>query len=463
MMFFWRGRQEKSKHSLSLTVDLRKSETRQKSRGCSRTEILFQFVCLVWFLILAKTFFSFQGENDVRDTTITSLIYINATTMAPTPHRKSPWSVDVLIIGSKNNMEHIQAQRETWASHHAIRHFFVSTEDDGNDPLCENIQDRDFKSYWTALHDHYAQCHGGHFWEDTMGGTNQLTTVFSEQYFGLDELSKYPSPLGWVCAQRRFMTSLTTLIDIYGNEGNNYTIPDYFILADDDTYVNVDHIVELMMIKPTAQKKRGIPPEMMPIPPPEDLAVSASYRFEFARETMKLPWGGYGMFFSKGALEKMLRPLHCRTRSAYDEDGLSRDGSSLADEGNCEKLLNKEKYGFPMNQTIGEEHYFELGDSLNQVFYKYFREVKHVCVHSDWVIGYLANFHNVSERTRPGLQNSYGNEFRDDPSNRLFGLPGRNRPVVGVCRHTDTACHRMKKDKLHELHNAAKKLFKHDL
>ncbi len=142
--------------------------------------------------------------------------------------------------------------------------------------------------------------------------------------------------------------------------------------------------------------------------------------------------------------------------------------------GSCEKLRNKSGYSYPMSQTIGEEEYFEVGNSLNQVMYKYSREVKHFCLHSDWAIGYLANFHNISRHTPTGYGYDFDDRFAGAEHIRLHAFPQKNHnscsaggPVTTSgccpkhCRPTDTTCHGMNAITTGEVHSLAKKKFLH--
>mmetsp|Transcript_10663 Transcript_10663/g.17714 ORF Transcript_10663/g.17714 Transcript_10663/m.17714 type:complete len:148 (-) Transcript_10663:653-1096(-) len=54
--------------------------------------------------------------------------------------QKSPYSVDILIIGSKSKIQQAQIQLDTWASHPVVRHFIVSTEFDDTNPKCKEKQ-----------------------------------------------------------------------------------------------------------------------------------------------------------------------------------------------------------------------------------------------------------------------------------------------------------------------------------
>lgn len=136
-----------------------------------------------------------------------------------------------------------------------------------------------------------------------------------------------------------------------------------------------------------------------------------------------------------------------------------------------------------MNQTIGEEDFFEIGDSLNKVMYKYTREVKNFCLHSDWVIGYLANFHNISRHTPSGHFYDFDDRFAGIEDNRLHAYPRWTRNfrdkinITGCpsgfmdgsklekgkyCRARDSSCHRMDTLSLQNVHSLAKRNFVHD-
>ena len=247
----------KLEKTATLTIGFGDPNGEDKKYRYSYMELLFFYVCIMWSILQGSIYFSisfYRGlpfltsippDDVIRDKTITFMKNINGTTMAPSQERTSPYSIDVLIIGSNSNMEHIQAQRETWASHNAVRHFFVSTEEDDVDPVCQNLEDKSFTSYMMDFQLHNLKCKSGQFWTETLGEMDQLTTVYTESYWGMEHLKKkYSNPLGWICVQRRFITALTELLEIYAAPGNNYTIPDYLIFADDDSYVNIDHIVK---------------------------------------------------------------------------------------------------------------------------------------------------------------------------------------------------------------------------
>ena len=365
------------------------------------------------------------------------------------PHKHS---IDVLIVGSKNNIDQPRAQRETWASHGAVRHFFLSTEDDDVDPMCRQPQNETER--WDFVVDHVGFCKGTgkrrSYWRRN-GLQSNLTNGLVRSYARTQWLQRKKNPKGWVCAQRRFLTSLTELLEMYAAASNhNAALPDYLILADDDTYVNIETIIQLLMEGPANLQAAGKDLEAMVYPPLSLPVVTAGCRVEGSYSS---PFGGYGTFFSRGSLEKLIQPLLC-SEEATHHSNTSHSSSSSFEEGSCQKLLHKKKHKYPMGVSLGEEAFFEVGNSLNQVFYKYTREVEHFCLHSDQMVGYMANFYNFSRHTTNASGSVYDELHGANQEYRLHQLPNSwcNRTKrFGNCLHAGpstcgpnaTVCHYM--------------------
>ena len=66
--------------------------------------------------------------------------------------------------------------------------------------------------------------------------------------------------MGWVCAQRPFTVALSKLMEIYREGKDKYGIefPDYIILGDDDTYVNIELLKEELIRIPHQEVKKRI-------------------------------------------------------------------------------------------------------------------------------------------------------------------------------------------------------------
>mmetsp|Transcript_12453 Transcript_12453/g.18713 ORF Transcript_12453/g.18713 Transcript_12453/m.18713 type:complete len:564 (+) Transcript_12453:29-1720(+) len=405
-----------------------------------------------------------------------STLVIGATAKAKAKQEKGqnlPYTIDVLIIGSKNNIDQAKVQRETWASHEAVRHFILSTEYDnvGADEECKNDNPLSSKQLSQALQ----PCNNKYqFWREE-NARSILSDFYSTNYARQQWLEKKSNPKGWLCVQRRFITSFTRIVELYYE---TKSLPDYFILADDDTYINIDHIVKQMIVEPEELRAKGIHQDMMEFPTVDVPVVTAGCRVRAPDQMLTLlsPYGGYGTFFSRGALERLIEPIPCRREDIINKRADNNSSSKLAnsairsgniaeDQQSCAKLLHKAKYAYPMSATIAEEKYFKVGDSLNQVFYKYSREVKIFCLHSDWFIGYIANFHNVSRhQTLVGGDEYFDKRKMNVTENRLHSLPNseiyRAHRPGGFCKYGDklscvpgaTVCHRMNSTTLKKIH-----------
>ena len=329
---------------------------------------------------------------------------------------RSPYSIDILIIGSRH-----------------IRNFFLSTEFDNVDPKCMS------EDAWSDedIGEHVKQCKTGSFWKK-LGSLNNYTNTIRSQFARVQWLQRKANPTGWVCAQRRFATSFTRLLEAYATPDQ---LPDYLILADDDTYVNIDTIVKTMIIEPKEHQAKGLDQEQSWFPTQDVPVVAAGCRVRLPDNmgTITFPFGGYGTFFSNGSLKRLIHPLNC--------DGIN---SAEFEEGFCTKLLQKDKSTYPMNGLIGEQYFFKPGDSLNQVLYKYSKNVERFCLHSDWFMGYVANFYNISRHT-PSINqmNWFDPKKGNVQENRLHQMKDNDitvdseiyRGPSGECKHgTQNAC-----------------------
>lgn len=373
--------------------------------------------------------------------------------------RASPYSIDILIVGSVNKIDQAQLQRDTWASHPAVRHFILSTEYDDTNPACNNMN-------WTnrEILDYIKPCrHHSKFW-DKLGSHTTFTDYARSKFARAQWLKEKPSPAGWLCAQRRFATSFTELAERYTA---TQSLPDYLIIADDDTYINIEHIVQMMIHQPKKLEEQGLSQDNSIFPTSDTPIVWAGCRIRMPVSLIQLlvPFGGYGTYFSKGSLKQWTKPLHCNTNT---KSNIKKEESF--EEGTCNKLLNKANNPYPLNATIAEERYFEDGDSLNRLFYKYAREMDHFCLHSDWFLGYISNFYNISRHT-------VGGEYWDDrkvdtAENRLHSFMGSDvyKEEHGQCRFgnsvhnvlpceaNSTVCHYMNASSLAAIYSEASKI-----
>mmetsp|Transcript_10990 Transcript_10990/g.20531 ORF Transcript_10990/g.20531 Transcript_10990/m.20531 type:complete len:637 (+) Transcript_10990:302-2212(+) len=366
---------------------------------------------------------------------------------------------DVLVVGSQHQVKAAKTQFQTWGSHSIIRNFVLATELDDPDPQC----DESMKS-WSRTERYASTCRNHGYWKK-LGAHSLLTKYWvKREYASTSWLKKKKNPGGWLCAQKRFVAAFVKLLRGYHQGGEMAVggLPDYLIVADDDTYMNMEHISEYLIHNPYRLKnQKGISNDEIYVPTPDVPVIFAGCRTRAPTGDIKWtsPFGGFGIFLSKAALEKWTRPIHCHE----DRDDVD-DGDAAAaefEQAICNKysIQQQQRQGgqqeegyyngvYPFNATIGENHFFNTGDSLNDVFYKYIHGMEYFCLHADWFFGYIANFLNISRHvvTTTGELPVVGqgesarwfdqfDEERESPLNRLHAMMGSelySRPE-GLC------------------------------
>ena len=159
--------------------------------------------------------------------------------------------------------------------------------------------------------------------------------------------------------------------------GGGGSLPDYLLLVDDDTYVNLPLLLDFL---------RGS----------GDPSVPAVYAGCLFSKKMSFGFGGFGLFYSRGAVDRMIRPVTCDgSESGYEEDICARVRESLVNEG---PLFRP---GMSVSDLMAA---LSASDGL--------------CMHSDWLTGYFVNVYGLSGSSdaRPDQQ-QFG-------YNRLTALAG---------------------------------------
>jgi hypothetical protein len=171
------------------------------------------------------------------------------------------------------------------------------------------------------------------------------------------------------------------------------------------------------LIKPE-QEENEIPEGDRLIPPPNIPVVWAGCRVRSPINmiNMTIPYGGYGTFFTKGALKRMMIPLHCNVSSPDNDKKYPHPFEKEA----CEQLK-------PGKATIGEGKYYKSGMSLQELMMAYTEKESMFCLHSDWFLAYWANQYNVSrhviaEPLHPGKKWRFDDLMNDVPHSRLHTL-----------------------------------------
>ena len=311
------------------------------------------------------------------------------------------------------------------------------------------------------------------YWAEK-GVASQLTSTFRNQFARMEWLQKKKNPAGWTCAQRRFTLSFTKLMKIYTNNSssNNNAFPDYLVIVDADTCMNIDHVTNYLL---TNRPNPNIPLPTTPI-------VFAGCRVRSPDHQIKwtFPWGGYGTFISKGSLQRWTQPIDCDL-SYNDKTATTSSEKNEFARNICNKYTNKyEKTNsssiektYPFSATIGEEGYFENSNSLNDAFYKYIHKEEFVCLHSDWFFGYFSNFlnlfthvnHNKSQNEDASTSTAdYFDKYHIEsivPENRLHTIMESEMyryPGEGLCNHksicngNSSICHGVNEKDMERIH-----------
>ena len=117
--------------------------------------------------------------------------------------------VDIISYG---RLDYLKGQFSTWASHDMVRNFWGLTESQDYNPTC---LEADMKKK-------IGQCQ---------------TTNYGGMFSNFPN-AEGSNDAGFICAQRRVGRVFGWLHSVY-SEGN---LPDYLLLVEDDTYVNLDNV-----------------------------------------------------------------------------------------------------------------------------------------------------------------------------------------------------------------------------
>lgn len=293
----------------------------------------------------------------------------------------------------------MEAQRQTWASHTSVRHFFTVTEEDEvefDDHDGDSIYDpepyhcyQELKiedvlniSKWCRTKYGYGLYRGQ---DDDSVTANNSTWVMQKWsgHFGRRRwLVKKDNPVGWMCAQRRFARGLAKVLQRYRELPER--MPDYLLLVNDDTYVNL----ELMLSQEFQGRDSGKP----------YVGAGCRIRYEYHAEgpLTTFAFGGFGQFFARGSLERLIRPIYCST-SAGDENS-SEDFSTRV----CNRLRE---------DLIDEQQYFRDGMSVSDLMdararaeaYRKFQDWEAgFCFHGDHYLATILHLYGISDEEAVG-------------------------------------------------------------
>jgi hypothetical protein len=321
-------------------------------------------------------------------------------------------TIDIVSIGTQTNLRQMEAQSQTWASHHMVRYFFGVTEADDADPTCfVRLSREDMVNV-----SNHCVGHGRFLFQHS----NLMR--YQTNSFAHDEHLAKKGP-GWMCNFRRMSHAwgklgrfYRVLLEVQRQTGLTHrdrTLPDYVLVVDDDSYYNLQ----------VFERDIATNDPSVPLAEAGCLIQSPLHIVNFS-----FPFGGFGVTVSRGALQNMLRPIDCR---------------SPANDFNQHVCLQLQ------DNIIGEQPSFQDGMSLSDLmdahasrdfyteFYHFKRALYPFCVHSDWVLGVYFNYYQVTEHVSHPLYNNpaRGQFFEHNPRFRigsrlgiLYKKPRHNPP-----------------------------------
>ena len=322
---------------------------------------------------------------------------------------RSAFTVDILSVASIQQLDLLQAQRETFATHISVRNFFNATEHDDADPDCH----KDLT--WEDVQRVSSFCRNRPLPSGTANYIHPLLRHLRGKYARIQWLQKKKNPVGWLCAIVRPYSGLMKAYHHYrdNNNNNGYSdegLPDYFIILDDDTYYNMEEFEKNFEGRNSSE---------------ELFYAGCLVRDPVHQINFTFPFGGFGFIFSKGTLRNLFAPIHCPQSSSSSSRSSSSSSSFSSSSmiANDEESTSQIRHPFLHHHSahcdriaeniVGEKHVFKTGMNLVELIYQYvnahkYRDVKDwkyddgstggggFCMHSDWVIGYFVNYYNVS-------------------------------------------------------------------
>jgi hypothetical protein len=194
----------------------------------------------------------------------------------------TPFTVDILSVGSINQLDLLHAQLNTIATHTSVRNFFNATELDDADPNCHT----DITVEHVKRVSNY--CRSRSQW------IGPIFRILRRNYGRYEWLQKKKNPTGWLCAQVRPYSGLMKAQLHYKRTGQE--LPDYFLIFDDDTYYNMELFQQNFASVNSLEQR---------------VYSGCLVRLPIHTTNLTFPFGGFGSILSKGALIKLFGRNQC--------------------------------------------------------------------------------------------------------------------------------------------------------
>jgi hypothetical protein len=440
-----------------------------------------------------------QQEHDSpqpqqQNTTVSATILDDSTSSSVRLHddsdsdSDSSIKIDIISIGSIHRRDYQTAQRATFGAHHVVRHFYSFDEDtDSAEPAChKNLTMQHVESI-------SAFCQGF--------GPHTSIWRMRKKFANFKWLQKKANALGWMCAQKRLPGGLATvLLKSYdslhhhqqppkqvasNNETAATTIPDYLIVMDDDTYLNMPLVLETLMREYPPSQGAGTAGNDVVTPtggPVAHVIAGCLVQERIHEVNFTFPFGGWSTIFSSQAIRNFLQPIHCSSNSNSSSSSSNNNSDDDDDDVNSHKEFVTAACTRLSENLIGERNVFANGMSVAHLMDAYISRYQYLnvnenwdrwngatgtgggfCLHSDWVVGFFVNFYNIVSPDIASCNPAF-------PNNLLQGYLGSTQYVgrqttavkarYGQCAHdsndkcTESAhiCHYVTPDRMQLQH-----------
>mmetsp|Transcript_30694 Transcript_30694/g.74352 ORF Transcript_30694/g.74352 Transcript_30694/m.74352 type:complete len:485 (+) Transcript_30694:298-1752(+) len=364
--------------------------------------------------------------------------------------------IDFISVGSNTRHHYLDAQRESfhalshWAAasspstNWTVRKIMTYTENDDSERHCStNLTTRQVMQVSKF-------CRGrrtaSFSWK-----MNRMIQFFAHSQF----LSKKGDDMiGWLCAQKRLPESFANGLKSYNNR-NHDDLPDYLILIDDDTFINLPLMV---------------PQLLKSYPKSQSYTVAGCL---VASNVHGFPWGGFGAIITKTAIQRLLQPLYCN----FDDNSTAAKVHQLPPNVATQRHRDLTLHEFETlacnrieSNLIGERSVYETGMNLADLLQAYIsrwnytsvetwgsqpNDLPGLCLHSDWIIGVWLNTFFVGrayggsgitdkdeDRIHPYLQSDLA---RQGPNSQC-GFDSDEK-----CTNTTHICHHVSSQKMLEM------------
>ena len=336
-----------------------------------------------------------------EDSSSSSLSYVRSATG---DHNKNNIVIDMISISSHSRPHYPVVQQASFGSHPAVRNFWIFTEDDDDDQQCHNNMTVQMVQQVANL------CRR----PSTYSKLPLMKRHFAPTKWLLERTK---NPVGWLCAQKRPLTALHTVLQGYFNNNNNnnnssnnddddainrnHPIPDYLFVMDDDSWFHLEQMLPVLQQDYPPQQSHLIAGCLIRSPKDE--------RFAFY-------WGGFGIILTKSVIQRLLVPLTCNDHHNHPDGTIDWSRHYLTEPA----LPLHNTWDFQSNQDfvqyachkialnlIGEQYFYQPNMSMMDLIYQYglqqpysqvdqWRTDATFCMHSDTTLTYFWQYYHVA-------------------------------------------------------------------